>query len=31
MNAKKSTSYDSLGCSTLVTLLIGVFCAALFL
>ena len=27
----KNTRYDSLGCSTLVTLLIGVFCAALFL
>lgn len=27
----KHTRYDSLGCSALVTLLIGVFCAALFL
>jgi hypothetical protein len=27
----KNTRYDSLGCSTLASLLIGVFCAALFL
>lgn len=27
----RNTQYDSLGCSTLVTLLIGVFFAALFL
>jgi len=27
----KNTRYDSLGCSALITVMIGVFCAALFL
>jgi hypothetical protein len=27
----RNTHYDSLGCSTLASLLIGVFCAAMFL